>query len=728
MLTPTIQVRCATTDGADMLPRQAIGPARQFPAWLARPSMALRFFSMVLAAIFVAPEAAHSQTIGPGQTSPLIVGGNSSYIYNPDTGPITLSTTAPNAIGIIIRGNGDLTIRPPGFTSGFGTFITTTGDGAHAISDEAAGHPVKLNSVSITTSGANAHGINLLNPGVEVEGTNVAVTTAGTGASAISMDGGGNPSVAVFTNSTLQSSGGPVINVIAGVENIVLTDTIVRSLGGDGQWLNVTSGTATINASQATLTGAVVTAGVATSNLTLTNGTAWDMTGSSNVTNLTNNASQIDFAAGGAFKTLTTVNYVGVGGTIGLNTHLGADGSPSDLLIINTGTATGSTLLHITNAGGQGAETTGNGILVVNAINGGTTTPGAFALAGEVRGGAFDYYLFRGGALPGTNPNDWFLRSDFTVGGGGDPGGGGGAGDPGGTGGGGGAGGTVLPVDSPASVLPPGIYPIIGPEIATYAAVQPIARQLGLTSLGTHDDRIGTHDDRTGDQLPCQRSESADKPIYTKAPPSTECVPAQRPAVWGRAFGQQIDNRYHAFADSRTTGAMAGFQAGFDLLRSDFIPGHIDSAGLYVAYGNGNIDVSGLVTNAEATAYVLRHTGRLMLDAWSGGVYWSHVGPGGWYLDTVLQGTRYTGSATTQFASLDTTGTGFISSLEGGVPIALPRLGPGFVLEPQAQVLWQQVSFHEANDAFGAVVLGTTSGAAGRIGLKGKGKCYVLLR
>ena len=48
-------------------------------------------------------------------------------------------------------------------------------------------------------------------------------------------------------------------------------------------------------------------------------------------------------------------------------------------------------LLRITNAGGPGAETVGNGIQVVSAINGGTTAPGAFILTGEARAGAFDY-------------------------------------------------------------------------------------------------------------------------------------------------------------------------------------------------------------------------------------------------------------------------------------------------------------------------------------------------
>ncbi len=135
---------------------------------------------------------------------------------------------------------------------------------------------------------------------------------------------------------------------------------------------------------------------------------------------------------------------------------------------------------------------------------------------------------------------------------------------------------------------------------------------------------------------------------------------------------------------------------------------------------NAGVDVNGLVTNEAATGYVLRRTGSLNLDAWSGGAYWTHYGPGDWYLDAVVQGTHYQGDATTQFASLSTNGFGFVSSLETGYPIRLPMFGPGFVLEPQAQIVWQRVSFDDANDGLGEVALGTTSGASGRIGLRGK--------
>ena len=141
-----------------------------------------------------------------------------------------------------------------------------------------------------------------------------------------------------------------------------------------------------------TVQGAALTAGGSTSNVTLQNGSLWTMTGDSNVTSLTNGSSLIQFTPPvgdptllSSYKTLTAVSYIGQGGTLGLNTFLGADGSPSDRLVVSGGTATGNSLLKITNTTGAGALTTGNGILVVDSINGGTTAAGAFRGGGAVR-------------------------------------------------------------------------------------------------------------------------------------------------------------------------------------------------------------------------------------------------------------------------------------------------------------------------------------------------------
>jgi outer membrane autotransporter protein len=240
-------------------------------------------------------------------------------------------------------------------------------------------------------------------------------------------------------------------------------------------------------------------------------------------------------------------NYAGVGGTMAINSVLGGDGSPSDKLIISGAgtTATGATTVHVTNVGGPGAETTGNGIQVVSAVGGATTAPGAFTLpAGELRAGAFDYDLFRGGVS--GSANDWFLRSDFVVplvpi-------------------------GPSLPSTPPPNPLPPGIeFPIIGPELATYGVVQPLARQLGLSILGTLDDRMG--DTYEPDGCAVQPAVAPDSLPTRKGLALAPC-PLFSPSLWGRFFGQTLDNHYQAFAD-RAPAAISGASRAASIFYGD---------------------------------------------------------------------------------------------------------------------------------------------------------------
>ena len=101
---------------------------------------------------------------------------------------------------------------------------------------------------------------------------------------------------------------------------------------------------------------------------------------------------------------------------------------------------------------------------------------------------------------------------------------------------------------------------------------------------------LGTLHERIGDTLTVENAGTG--PV---GPPQS---------AWGRFFGEQIDNSYQAFAAPNANGQIFGFQAGLDLWRGSFVPDHREAAGLYFAYGNANLNVSGLVTNAAATAYV----------------------------------------------------------------------------------------------------------------------------
>ena len=260
----------------------------------------------------------------------------------------------------------------------------------------------------------------------------------------------------------------------------------------------------------------------------------------------------------------------------------------------------------------------------------------------------------------------------------------------------------AVPTDPPPNPLPPGIYPIIGPELATYGVVQPIARQIGPFTIARHAARAHR---RYADRLRIRRLTSR-----------AGAAPAG-PAF----FGQQIDNRYQAFADPRTSGQLFGFQAGFDMWRGKFLPGHRDATGLYFAYGNTDLDVNGLVTNAAATAYVPRRTGstrslrlfrRGLLDALRP---WRLVSRRGG------AGHAYTGNATTQFASCRPTARASSLRWKRAIRSRCRCSGRASSWSRRRQILWQHISFNQANDGLGQVALGTTSGATGRLGLRGNG-------
>ncbi|WP_233862443.1 autotransporter family protein [Paraburkholderia adhaesiva] len=566
----------------------------------------------------------------------------------------------------VAGGAGTVTVTDSGSVLNAGTSLSIGQFGPGTLTIE-KGAKVVANTVSIAT---NAGSIGTLNIGAAA---NAAAVAPGTLEVSTLTFGAGTGDVVFNHNDNSGNYVFPAAMAGKGTVDVLSGETVMTGA-------STYAGTTTIEGG--TLAAGAANVFSANSNYDIASAGTMDLRGHDQIVASVVNAGLIH-TAGDPGTELTTTNYVGQNGTIALDTFLGGDNSPSDKLVIDGGTATGTSRLSITNAGGPGGITLTNGIPVVVVSNNGTTNAGAFSLAGEVRGGLFSYRLFRGG-VAGTFPDDWFLRSSFVVG--------------------------VtpglpflphdedLPVDPPPDVLPPAEYPDIGPEIATYSVVQPLARQLGLTMLGTMHERIG-------DTLSNAESGTSGSGVAKSA--------------WARVFGEQIDNHYRTFTDARANGQEIGVQTGVDLWRGSSLPGHHDAAGVYFAYGNSNVDVDGLITNAQATGYVLSHTGSVNLNAYSGGAYWTHYGPGGWYIDAILQGTHYDGDATTQFARLPISGTGIATSLEMGYPFPLP-LGPGFVLEPQAQIIWQHVGLSQENDGLGSVDQGSTSGAVGRLGVLGE--------
>lgn len=384
------------------------------------------------------------------------------------------------------------------------------------------------------------------------------------------------------------------------------------------------------------------------------------------------NAGTVDLTNGGspAANSLTIAgNYVGNGGQLNVRSVLGTDGAPSDRLVISGGQASGATGINVTNAGGTGGLTLDNGILVVQATAGATTTPSAFALnGGSVMAGAYQYYLFRGGVSAGTQDN-WYLRSTVPA-----------APAPG------------TPAPAPADNTPP-LPPapqafseplaLYRPEVALYSAVPAVARQLGIVSLGTFHDRNGEQSLLTG-----QRDVSAG---------------------WARIFGGRESQQWSGAAAPAFDGSFSGVQSGIELLGRDNDTGHRDRIGLLASYGRANGRVSGFSGGFQNTP-----VGSLSLDATSLGAYWTHVGPSGWYVDAVAAHAWYTGSPfSVQGLQAATNGTGIIASIESGVPIAI---APNLTLEPQAQLIYQNLALDPSQDAISRIDYGRSDALTGRLG------------
>jgi len=633
--------------------------------------------------------------------------------------------TASGLVGSIFSVTGGAPIAglyAPGGTIGT-TVNVSSGNGA-AGADVGFGGLINMTSNAITTTGASSFGIRVDNG--TVVGSNSSITTSGGGA-ALFFNGG--PGLIDLTNSTVlatgantaglsslnlsgadmntvRMNGGSLVSdvstaiVARGPLDVSTNGTVVT--GGGGMLLRAIANIAgfqptvvnltAANGSQLTGDATADLASIANisllreshwtgaafnvTNVGVDQTSAWTVTASSTISQATTNAGLIQFSppAGdptllASYKTLTTQNYTGMGGIIGLNTRLDTDGSPSDRLVINGGAASGNSLLRITNTGGGGAVTTGNGILVVDTINGGTTATGAFALAGEVAAGPYEYRLFRS-SVDASNDQAWYLRSTINC--------------------------TLSPSDPECqgpSPPPPGPVPDFRPETSFYAAIPSLALLYGRNLLDTLHERVGDEEDIRG------------RTDLHQSTPNT--------GMWGRIVGttgQQNNDSAGIFgAGPQYKYDFLGLQAGQDLFRSEHADGSRDHAGVYFAVGGAR----GHVTHFDGAL------GTDSFQAYTLGGYWTHFGPTGWYVDTVLQGTYYDVlggvSQIPGALQISTNGRAVAASVEGGYKFNLPQ---GYFIEPQAQAVYQNIDLSGAQDAAAQIRFANVDSLAARVGAR----------
>lgn len=229
---------------------------------------------------------------------------------------------------------------------------------------------------------------------------------------------------------------------------------------------------------------------------------------------------------------------------------------------------------------------------------------------------------------------------------------------------------------------------IMRPETALYSVMPSMARDVALSTLGMFHERRGEQDFLAGgDGLS---------------------------VAWGRVFGSSVDRSWEGTVSPSLDGTTFGLQAGFDVFRSETETGARNTAGVFLGYAGLNGDVRGAVQGEDDLA-----AGKLDLDAYSLGGYFTHVGASGWYVDAVLMGTWLGGAAKAdQGISLDAGGRVVTASLEAGAPVAI---NDRWTLEPQAQLIWQDVALDDGSDTLSAISFDEGRGVTGRIGARLKG-------
>ncbi|CAK7015365.1 MAG: hypothetical protein MESAZ_02290 [Saezia sanguinis] len=591
----------------------------------------------------------------------------------------TVTTAGDNAYAVWSRGAADVTLdrshvatRGQGAVGVYsyhlgnsylqnGSTVMTEGAGAHGTMLQYAGN-IMLDNSSVHAQGADAHGIYMLVGLAENAGSRYGSKVELQNSSIVSDQGygiateGGHLTVNVLNGSTLKGGAG-------------LMNVQDYTGGGTPSW---DQGVTTVNLlvdGGSVVSGNVITADTAVSNITLQGGSTWELNGDSNVTSLVNRDSTISFASGSGlarsgsgFSTLhVSGDYMGDGGTIILNAALHDDNnSLSDRLVVD-GDVSGQTYIKVINRGGLGAATQ-EGVRIVEV--GGQSPADAFTLQSDyvaingkpaVVAGAYSYSLYQGGV---TDPADghWYLRSDVVeiL----NPGGGGGT--------------ITVPVYQPGTPL--------------YESYANVLHE--LNALPTLRERVGER------QL--------------GAVVTGEGMAAQPYGVWARAQG----SHNHFEPRRSTTGAEQDvnvwrMQIGADMLAHENAQGSL-VAGVSAHYGYASSDVESLFGSGKIDAKGYGIGGAL---TWYGnnGFYADAQAQLNWFDSNIKSSTL----GVTEVSGND--GKGYAFGLEVGRSFAL---NDNWSLTPQAQIIYSHVDYDDFYDAYlTPVSLQNHDRATGRLGL-----------
>ncbi|MGB5108488.1 MAG: autotransporter outer membrane beta-barrel domain-containing protein [Formosimonas sp.] len=380
-------------------------------------------------------------------------------------------------------------------------------------------------------------------------------------------------------------------------------------------------------------------------------------------------------------------NYTGSNGAqVRMNTLWNAPGdengadSTSDVLHI-TGTAGGNTIVSPINTSGTANIIDGNVQQVASVLNtipvvivDGDNAAGTFTGTAQTTGAA-EVQLTSRGAGAGREYY-WTMNAKPII--------------------------PVDPVDPPVDPVDPPIPPVIyNPSVPAYVEMPRANMELGYATLATLHERRGENQTLAWDEC-------------------GTCGTDAKGQTWGRILGKHLEQ------DGKTrlnmTSNIYGIQIGHDFKIKRTDKGAHQLTGVYLSYGRSNTNfydnyraVNGIISDDK-------YTGKGISDSASLGLTHTRYAPNGSYLDLVAQ-LSYLHNKYQSRRGVDVGQNGFgaVLSAEVGRPYALNKHASnesGWMIEPQAQLIYQYVDLKGFNDGIRQVDQGSQSGLRGRVGVR----------
>lgn len=249
--------------------------------------------------------------------------------------------------------------------------------------------------------------------------------------------------------------------------------------------------------------------------------------------------------------------FESAGGQLRLDTVLNEGSvaaSRSDVLVVDgTVVTSGPTRIFITNAGGSGAQTVGDGIKIVDVLDPASSAPGTFVLDQRVGAGAWEYFLFHGGVADPAD-GDWYLRNTLRA------------------------------------------------EVALYQTVPLLVQEIGFWMLGTYHERQGDPLTKARTMLSIKDETCGSDERATMV----TCAPPLLRYAWARVMAGRGELSTPGAASSEYD--RQGLQAGHDLLQIHNANGTHDTAGVYVGAGRLAADARtsiATIGSSQLDAYAL---------------------------------------------------------------------------------------------------------------------------